>query len=51
MQRKWFTIMVDGHPVDGSTNDEQEARAWLARANQFYEGEAYMITTYHPLAW
>lgn len=49
----WYTIVVDGSPIDGSTDDRDEAQANLKLANResAFDGEAIIIETDEPIAW
>ena len=49
----WYTITVLGQPVDGSTDDREEAIEWLKRANDenAYDGLAKITVSKAPLAW
>lgn len=49
----YYTVMVLGSPVEGSTDDKAEAERWLRRANaeDAYDGMAYLVKTEEAIAW
>jgi hypothetical protein len=50
---EWYTVTVQGSPVEGSTDDRAEAEAWLVVANgeNAFDGEARITVSSGPLAW
>ena len=50
---KWYTVKVDGAPIEGSTDDWDEAVRWMQEANgpDRFDGEAYISITRKAVAW
>ena len=48
----YYTVMVSGSPIEGSTSSLAEARANLKVANKTtrFDGEAYIKTSKEPIA-
>jgi hypothetical protein len=50
----WYTLTVDGSPIDGSTDDKAEAQGNLRRAikaGHFDAEDLAIVESDRPLAW